>query len=177
MLFTDVIRTKRDGGELSDEQIRVFVDGLADESIPAEQVSALAMAIFLNSMSSDETASLTMAMASSGAMLEWQDVNGPVVDKHSTGGVGDKVSFMLAPVAAACGCHVPMISGRGLGHTAPRTRPKRFPGTTRPPISGRSSKSSETSVARLSARRRTSRRRTVACIRFATLRRPWRPSL
>jgi thymidine phosphorylase len=121
MLFTDVIRTKRDGGELSDEQIRVFVDGLADESIPAEQVSALAMAIFLNSMSSDETASLTMTMAASGTMLEWQDVNGPVVDKHSTGGVGDKVSFMLAPIAAACGCHVPMISGRGLGHTGGTT--------------------------------------------------------
>jgi len=112
MLFTDVIRTKRDGGELSDEQIQFFVDGLADESIPAEQVSSLAMAIVFNSMTFDEAAKLTLAMASSGTVLEWQDLklDGPVVDKHSTGGVGDKVSFMLAPIAAACGCHVPMIS-------------------------------------------------------------------
>jgi thymidine phosphorylase len=123
MLFTDVIRTKRDGGELSDEQIQFFVDGLADESIPAEQVSSLAMAVVFNSMTFDEAAKLTLAMASSGTVLEWQDLklDGPVVDKHSTGGVGDKVSFMLAPIAAACGCHVPMISGRGLGHTGGTT--------------------------------------------------------
>ena len=123
MLFTDVIRKKRDGGELSDDQIQFFVDGLADESLPAEQVSSLAMAIFLNSMSFDEAAKLTMAMAASGTVLEWdsQDYGGPIVDKHSTGGVGDKVSFMLAPILAACGCHVPMISGRGLGHTGGTT--------------------------------------------------------
>ncbi len=123
MLFTDVIRRKRDGGELTDEQIQFFVDGLADESIPAEQVSALAMAVVFNSMTFDEAAKLTLAMASSGTVLEWQDLrlDGPVVDKHSTGGVGDKVSFMLAPIAAACGCYVPMISGRGLGHTGGTT--------------------------------------------------------
>jgi len=123
MLFTDVIRAKRDGGELSDDQIQFFVDGLADESIPAEQVSSLAMAVVFNSMTFDEAAKLTLAMASSGTVLEWQDLqlDGPVVDKHSTGGVGDKVSFMLAPIAAACGCHVPMISGRGLGHTGGTT--------------------------------------------------------
>jgi thymidine phosphorylase len=123
MLFTDVIRSKRDGGELSDEQIQFFVDGLADESIPAEQVSSLAMAVVFNSMTFDEAAKLTLAMASSGTVLEWQDLklDGPVVDKHSTGGVGDKVSFMLAPIAAACGCQVPMISGRGLGHTGGTT--------------------------------------------------------
>jgi thymidine phosphorylase len=123
MLFTDVIRTKRDGGALSDEQIQFFVDGLADGSIPAEQVSALAMAIFLNSMSFEEIGKLTMCMANSGTILEWQDLDlgGPVVDKHSTGGVGDKVSFMLAPIVAACGCYVPMISGRGLGHTGGMT--------------------------------------------------------
>ncbi len=123
MLFTDVIRTKRDGGELSAEQIQYFVDGLADESLPIEQVAALAMAICLNSMSFDEAAALTMGMASSGTVLEWQDagLDGPVVDKHSTGGVGDKVSFLLAPIAAACGCYVPMISGRGLGHTGGTT--------------------------------------------------------
>lgn len=123
MLFTDVIRAKRDGVELSDEQIQFFVNGLADESIPAEQVSALAMAIFLNSMTFAETASLTMSMSRSGTVLEWQnqDLGGPVVDKHSTGGVGDKVSFMLAPIVAACGGYVPMISGRGLGHTGGTT--------------------------------------------------------
>ncbi len=123
MLFTDIIRKKRDGGELSPEEIRFFVDGLADESLPAEQVSSLAMAIFLNSMSFDEAATLTQAMANSGTVLDWstEALDGPVVDKHSTGGVGDKVSFMLAPIAAACGCYVPMISGRGLGHTGGTT--------------------------------------------------------
>jgi thymidine phosphorylase len=119
MLFTNVIRKKRDGEELSDSEIRFFVDGLADGSIPPEQVSALAMAIFLNSMSFEEAARLTTAMAASGTVLDWSDLglDGPVVDKHSTGGVGDKVSFLLAPISAACGCYVPMISGRGLGHT------------------------------------------------------------
>ena len=123
MLFADVIRTKRDGGSLSDEQIQFFVDGLADGSIPAEQVSALAMAIFLNSMSFEEAGLLTTKMAASGTMLDWskEDLGGPVVDKHSTGGVGDKVSFLLAPIAAAAGCYVPMISGRGLGHTGGTT--------------------------------------------------------
>jgi thymidine phosphorylase len=123
MLFTNVIRKKRDGRELSDEDIALFVRGLADGSIPAEQVSALAMAIFINSMSFEETSKLTIAMANSGTVLDWsQDgIDGPVVDKHSTGGVGDKVSFMLAPIAAACGCYVPMISGRGLGHTGGTT--------------------------------------------------------
>jgi thymidine phosphorylase len=123
MLFTDIIRTKRDGGELSREQIRFLVDGLADESLPAEQVSALAMAIFLNSMSFEEAAELTLGMAHSGTVLQWDaaEYDGPVVDKHSTGGVGDKVSFLLAPIVAACGCYVPMISGRGLGHTGGTT--------------------------------------------------------
>ena len=123
MLFTDIIRKKRDGGELTPEEIAFFVDGLADGSIPAEQVSALTMAVFLNSMSAEEAACLTLAMAASGSMLEWQQegLDGPVVDKHSTGGVGDKVSFLLAPIAAACGCYVPMISGRGLGHTGGTT--------------------------------------------------------
>ena len=123
MLFTDVIRKKRDGGQLSDEEIQFFVDGLADSSLPAEQVSSLAMAIFLNSMSFAEAAKLTLAMASSGTVLDWSSagLDGPVVDKHSTGGVGDKVSFLLAPIAAACGCYVPMISGRGLGHTGGTT--------------------------------------------------------
>jgi len=119
MLFTDVIRKKRDGGELSDEEIQFFVDGLSDNSLPVEQVAALAMAIYLNSMSFGEAGKLTLAMAESGTVIDWaaESLDGPVVDKHSTGGVGDKVSFLLAPIAAACGCYVPMISGRGLGHT------------------------------------------------------------
>ena len=123
MLFTDIIRSKRDGGQLGDEEIAFFVRGLADGSLPAEQVSSLAMAIFLNGMTSDEAGKLTIAMANSGTVLDWSEegLDGPVVDKHSTGGVGDKVSFMLAPIAAACGCYVPMISGRGLGHTGGTT--------------------------------------------------------
>ncbi len=123
MLFTDIIRRKREGGVLSSEQIQYLVDGLADGSLPAEQVSSLAMAVFLNGMNADEAAKLTLAMAASGEMLDWseQGLDGPVVDKHSTGGVGDKVSFLLAPIAAACGCYVPMISGRGLGHTGGTT--------------------------------------------------------
>jgi thymidine phosphorylase len=123
VLFTDIIRAKREGGELSAGQIDFFVRGLADESIPAEQVSSLAMAIFLKGMSFDEAAALTTGMAQSGTVLDWSEagLDGPVVDKHSTGGVGDKVSFLLAPIAAACGCFVPMISGRGLGHTGGTT--------------------------------------------------------
>ena len=123
MLFTDVIRAKRDGGMLSDDQIDFLVAGLADNSLPAEQVSALAMAVSLNGMSFEEAGKLTLAMANSGTVLDWSNegLDGPVVDKHSTGGVGDKVSFLLAPIAAACGCYVPMISGRGLGHTGGTT--------------------------------------------------------
>jgi len=119
MLFADVIQKKRDGGELTPAEIEFFVKGLADSSIPAEQVAALAMATIFRSMTFEEAAKLTTEMASSGTVLDWQSENlgGPVIDKHSTGGVGDKVSFLLAPIAAACGCYVPMISGRGLGHT------------------------------------------------------------
>jgi len=123
VLFTDLIRRKRDGGTLSEVEIGYFVAGLADESIPAEQVAALAMAIFFNSMSAEEAGHLTRSMAASGTVLDWhaEALDGPVVDKHSTGGVGDKVSFALAPIAAACGVYVPMISGRGLGHTGGTT--------------------------------------------------------
>ena len=119
MLFTEVIRKKRDGGMLDMDDIRMLVNGLADSSLPAEQVSALAMAIFLNGMTFEEAGLLTTSMAASGRVLDWDDagLDGPVADKHSTGGVGDKVSFLLAPIAAACGIYVPMISGRGLGHT------------------------------------------------------------
>lgn len=119
MLFTDIIRAKRDKGQLTEQQIEIFVAGLTDASLPAEQVAALAMAIFLNSMTPAETGLLTRAMARSGRVIDWSTagLGGPVVDKHSTGGVGDKVSLVLAPIAAACGCFVPMVSGRGLGHS------------------------------------------------------------
>ena len=119
MLFKDVIRAKRDGKELTDRQIQFFVDGLTNGHITSEQVSSLAMAIFFKSMSFEEAGTLTNKMASSGAMIDWtkEGLHGPIIDKHSTGGVGDKVSFILAPIAAACGCFVPMIAGRGLGHT------------------------------------------------------------
>lgn len=119
MRIEEIIRKKRDGGELNDAEIGRFVSALADDSLPREQASALAMAIFFRSMTEDEISALTLAMAQSGTVIDWTDENlpGPIVDKHSTGGVGDKVSFALAPIAAACGCFTPMISGRGLGHS------------------------------------------------------------
>ena len=116
MLPQEIIRGKRDGRALSPEEIAFFVTGLADETVTEGQVAALAMAVFFNGMSRDEAVALTLAMRDSGDVLEW-DLPGPVVDKHSTGGVGDNVSLMLAPIVAACGAYVPMISGRGLGHT------------------------------------------------------------
>ncbi len=124
MLAQEIIRHKRDGRALDRTQIDAFVAGLVDSSQgPASwsesQAAAMAMAIFLNGMSSTETIALTHAMTHSGDVLDWSSANlsGPVLDKHSTGGVGDKVSLMLAPIVAACGGFVPMISGRGLGHT------------------------------------------------------------
>ena len=115
----DLIRIKRDGGELSEEQVRELVTGIADGTVSDAQVGALAMAIVLNGMSPDERITLTGAMRDSGDVLDWSDAGlpGPALDKHSTGGVGDKVSLLLAPIVAACGGAVPMISGRGLGHT------------------------------------------------------------
>ncbi|MEM8866905.1 MAG: thymidine phosphorylase [Verrucomicrobiota bacterium] len=113
----EIIAQKRDGDELSAEAIQFFVDGLVDGSFEDYQASALLMAIFLNGMSPVETAKLTEAMMRSGRTVELPEIQRPKVDKHSTGGVGDKVSLILAPLAAACGLCVPMMSGRGLGHT------------------------------------------------------------
>ena len=115
----DLIRVKRDGGALEDEQVRELVTGIADGTVSDAQVGALAMAIVLNGMTPAERIALTGAMRDSGDVLDWSDagLSGPVLDKHSTGGVGDKVSLLLAPIVAACGGAVPMISGRGLGHT------------------------------------------------------------
>ncbi len=117
MTAVEIIRAKRDGRELTAGQIAAFVRAAAHGEWPDYQLSALLMAIFLNGMTVDETAALTRQMADSGTVLDLSDIPGAKVDKHSTGGVGDKVSLVLAPLAAACGVTVPMMSGRGLGHT------------------------------------------------------------
>jgi thymidine phosphorylase len=119
MLPAEVIRTKRLGQALSEAQIESFVRGLVDRSWSDSQAAALAMAICLRGMARAETVALTGAMTRSGAVLDWSRdaLPGPVVDKHSTGGIGDKVSLLLAPIVAACGGVLPMVSGRGLGHT------------------------------------------------------------
>lgn len=116
MLISEIIRAKRDGKTLSEDQIAIMVDGIAKETASEGQVAAFAMAVFFKGMSAEEAAHLTLSMRDSGDVFTW-DLPGPVVDKHSTGGVGDNVSLMLAPIAAAAGGYVPMISGRGLGHT------------------------------------------------------------
>ena len=117
MLTQEIIRIKRDGGELDPADIAKFILGLTDGSVSEGQVAALAMAVFFQGMSRSEAVALTLSMRDSGEVLSWPELDRPVVDKHSTGGVGDNVSLMLAPIAAACGLAVPMISGRGLGHT------------------------------------------------------------
>jgi thymidine phosphorylase len=118
MIPQEIIKTKRNGGNLNQAEIKQFVRGLTDDSFSEGQVAALAMAIYLNGMQTDEIVALTLAMRDSGTVLNWQGkLNGPVVDKHSTGGVGDKVTLMLAPMVAACGAFMPSIAGRGLGHT------------------------------------------------------------
>ncbi len=116
MFPQEIIRKKRDGHTLSPEEIKFFIKGVVDGGFADIQTAAMTMAMFLNGLNQDETVALTMAMRDSGETLHWR-LNGPVIDKHSTGGVGDKVSLMLAPILAACGGYVPMIAGRGLGHT------------------------------------------------------------
>ena len=113
----DVIRKKRDGLNLSREEIDFFIGGVTSGRIADYQVSALLMAIYLNGMNEDEQQALTEAMLNSGNILDFSDIPKPKADKHSTGGVGDKTSIIIAPLVAACGVCVPMISGRGLGHT------------------------------------------------------------
>ncbi|HFZ1426151.1 thymidine phosphorylase [Serratia marcescens] len=118
-LAQEIIRKKRDGQPLSEAEIRFFINGIRDNVVSEGQIAALAMTIYFHDMSMPERVALTMAMRDSGTVLDWKSLalNGPIVDKHSTGGVGDVTSLMLGPMVAACGGYVPMISGRGLGHT------------------------------------------------------------
>src|SRR5580698_1691925 len=119
ILPQEIIRAKRDGETLSAGEIGDFVAGFSSGAIGEGQIAAFAMAVFFRGMNIDERVHLTRAMMRSGEVLDWSGANlpGPVLDKHSTGGIGDNVSLMLAPMLAACGAFVPMISGRGLGHT------------------------------------------------------------
>ncbi len=117
MLPQEIIRKKRNKQILSSAEIKEFIAGVTDGTIMDSQTAAMTMAILLNGMTAEETTALTLAMRDSGDIMNWSDIEAPVVDKHSSGGVGDKVSLMLAPMLAACGAFVPMISGRGLGHT------------------------------------------------------------
>ncbi len=120
--FPNIIQRKRDGKSLRDDELRQFVEAataltLGKETVPAYQISALLMAIYLRGMDFRETLTLTRAIADSGQRLTWRGVERPLVDKHSTGGVGDKLSLIVVPLLAACGAAVPKLSGRGLGHT------------------------------------------------------------
>ena len=117
MRMYDIIKKKRDGGELSTEEIRFFIGGVTDGTIPDYQISALCMAIYFNGMSNRETCDLTFAVRDSGDKLDFSEIDGIRVDKHSTGGVGDKTSLVVAPVVASLGIKVAKMSGRGLGHT------------------------------------------------------------
>lgn len=119
MLPQEIIRKKRDARSLTETEIRFFARGIADNSISEGQIAAFAMAVYFNGMTRQEAAHLTLAMRDTGDVLDWRhdNLSGPIIDKHSTGGVGDGVSLMLGPLLAACGGFVPMISGRGLGHT------------------------------------------------------------
>ncbi|MEZ0223121.1 MAG: thymidine phosphorylase [Alphaproteobacteria bacterium] len=119
MLPQEIIRKKRDGQKLSEAEIKEFIDGVTAKSVSEGQVAAFCMATLLKGMDMPERVALTSSMAKSGTVMDWsgEKLPGPILDKHSTGGIGDKVSLMLAPIVAACGGFVPMLSGRGLGHT------------------------------------------------------------
>ncbi|MDM9626920.1 thymidine phosphorylase [Rhizobium sp. S152] len=117
MIPQEIIRRKRNGETLAAKEIQAFIAALAANELSEGQIGAFAMAVWFKGMVREEIVALTLAMARSGNMLDWRDIDRPIADKHSTGGVGDNVSLMLAPIAASCGLAVPMISGRGLGHT------------------------------------------------------------
>src|SRR3954470_5204634 len=113
----ELLRDKRDGRALTPDELRAIAAGIADGALSDAQVAAFAMAVFFRGLDAQELPAFTLGMRDSGTVLDWSDVDRPVLDKHSTGGVGDKLSLLLAPILAACGAAVPMISGRGLGHT------------------------------------------------------------
>ena len=117
LLPRELIKAKRDGRELTAGEISDFVQGIAGGQVNDAQIGAFAMAVCFQGMSMAEQSELTLAMRDTGHRMEWPHLDGPVLDKHSTGGVGDLVSLILAPVLAACGAYIPMISGRGLDHT------------------------------------------------------------
>lgn len=117
MRAVDVIRTKRDGHHLTTAELAYFIDGVTHKTWETYQISAMLMAIVCHGLDDDETAELTAQMVKSGTVLDWSDIPGIMVDKHSAGGVGDKTSLVLVPLAAACGCKIPKMSGRGLAHT------------------------------------------------------------
>lgn len=119
ILPQEIVRKKRDAQRLTPAEIEFFVNGISSGAVSEGQIAAFAMAVFFRGMDMTERVALTRAMMNSGTVLDWRgfSLNGPILDKHSTGGVGDKTSLILGPIMAACGCYVPMISGRGLGHT------------------------------------------------------------
>lgn len=117
MRFVDIIEKKKDRLKLSSDEIRFWIDGVMNGSIPDYQSSAMLMAILLNGMDEDEVYDLTIAMANSGDIMDWSELDRFTADKHSTGGVGDKVSLILVPLMAECGINMVKMSGRGLGHT------------------------------------------------------------
>jgi len=117
MRTADIIMNKRNGDSMTEDELRFFIDGYVSGEIPDYQAAAWLMAVYFQGMNPEETGLLTRLMMESGTVMDLSDLNGPLVDKHSTGGVGDKTSLILAPLAAACGAMVPMMSGRALGHT------------------------------------------------------------